>query len=398
MSAVIALGDPAIEYDRRLADRQQTVARCAAADQKFSQARGIVFLLGLALVLVVWNTSLPAWCLLGPLGMFVGLVVFHGKAVRQLLLARRAVNYYSAAVRRIKDRWIQDGATGERYQNPDHPYAGDLDLFGRGSLFQLLSQARTRLGENTLAGWLKSPADCQVISERQQAIDELRPKLNLRERLALLDAEVHEGLDQQQLLMWASEPAFPISRERRIAAVVISAFMIAGLVGWLLGVRISIMVGPLLLLVSFTALFVQSIRRVAKNMDAAGSGLAILSQVLKVIEQEEFQTPLLKEHRRRLDTDGHPPSLEIEKLHRLMESLRNSLQNQFFAVIAFVLCLEVHLVHAIEVWRERVGPHIPDWLAAVGEFEALSSPCGRAAGRTGCRATCSAHGRACCPG
>ena len=61
-----------------------------------------------------------------------------------------------------------------------------------------------------------------------------------------------------------------------------------------------------------------------------------------------------------------------------MESLRNSLQNQFFAVIAFVLCLEVHLVHAIEVWRERVGPHIPDWLEAVGEFEALSSLAGYA--------------------
>jgi DNA mismatch repair ATPase MutS len=32
----------------------------------------------------------------------------------------------------------------------------------------------------------------------------------------------------------------------------------------------------------------------------------------------------------------------------------------------------VHLVHAIEVWRGEVGPHIADWLRAVGEFEALA--------------------------
>ena len=371
-------GDPAAEYDRRLADRQQTVARRAAADQKFSQARGLVFLLGLALAVLIWNTGLSAWWLAVPTAVFVGLVVFHSRAVRELVLARRAVNYYATAQRRLNDRWMDDGITGERYHDPNHPYAGDLDLFGRGSLFQLLCQARTRLGENTLADWLKAPAESDIIRHRQQAIDELRPMLDLREGLALLDAEVHEGLDQEKLLYWANDPAYPISLERRILAVVISLLMIAGLIGWLAGVRVSVVVIPLLLLMGFTALFVQSIRRVARTMDDAGSGLAILSQVLKVIEREQFQTLWLSEIRRRLDTDGHPPSLEIARLHRLIQNLRNSLQNQFFAIIAFVLCLEVHLVHAIEVWRERVGPHIPDWLEAVGEFEALSSLAGYA--------------------
>ncbi len=378
MSASNEMGDPAAECERRLAERQQTVSRCALADQQFSQARGLVFLLGLALVFAIWNTQLsPAW-LVGPFVVFVGLVVFHGKAVRQLVLARRAVNYYATTQRRIRDRWIDDGQTGERYLDPNHPYAGDLDLFGRGSLFQLICQARTRLGENTIADWLKSPADCDVVRQRQQAIEELRPKLDLRERLGLLDAKVQEELDQRQLLLWADEPAHPISPERRITAAVVSALMLCGIAGWLVTDRLWMILAPLLLLMSFTAFFVQSIRRVAKTMDAAGSGLAILSQVLKVIEQEQFQTPRLMEIRRRLDTEGHPPSLEIAKLHRLIESLRNSLQNQFFALFAFILCLEVHLVHAIEVWRERVGPRIAGWLDAVGEFEALSSLAGYA--------------------
>ena len=82
--------------------------------------------------------------------------------------------------------------------------------------------------------------------------------------------------------------------------------------------------------------------------------------------------PLLTDIRRRLDTKGAPPSRQIARLQRLIDYLNNSLRNQFFAPIAFVLGLPVHLVHAIEVWRGEVGPHIPDWLRAVGEFEALA--------------------------
>lgn len=378
MSTAHPPGDPLAEYQARLADRQKTVARCAKADRKFSQARGIVFLAGLALVAVVWQTGITPWLLLLPLAVFVGLVIAHGRAIRDFVLARRAVNYYSTAIRRTNDRWADDGVTGERYLDPDHPYAADLDLFGRGSLFQLICQARTRLGENRIAGWLSGPASKEVIEERQQAIEELREHLDLRERLALLDAEVHDGLDQRQLLNWANEPAQPIGRGRRIAAVFVSALMIAGIVAWMSGVRIAIVIGPLLILMGFTALFVKSIRRVARTMDAAASGLAILAQVLGVIEQGQFQTPRLKRLRAQLDTDGHPPSYEIARLHRMMENLRNCLQNQFFALIGFVLCLEVHLVHAIEKWRERVGPHIADWLESVSEFEALSSLAGYA--------------------
>ncbi len=378
MSTAAPWGDPASEYELRLADRQQTVATCALADQKYSQARGLVFLAGLTLAFVVWNAELTSWWLLGPVAVFVGLVVLHGRTIRQLVLAQRSVGYYTTAQNRVQDRWMDTGVTGERYQNPDHPYAGDLDLFGQRSLFQLICQARTRLGENTLAGWLKAPTDCETIQSRQAAIEELRPTLDLRERLALLDAEVHDGLDQRQLLHWANDPAQPISWERRAAAVAISVVMLSGIMAWLLGARLTVILIPLLVLMGFTALFVKSIRRVARTMDAAGSGLAILSQVLEVIEREQFQTARLVEIRRTLDTDGHPPSWEIARLNRLIQSLRNSLQNQFFAIIAFVLCLEVHLVHAIEVWRERVGTHIPDWLEAVGEFEALSSLAGYA--------------------
>ena len=45
---------------------------------------------------------------------------------------------------------------------PDHPYAVDLDIVGRASLFQLLDTTATRMGRESLAAWLLAPADPTV--------------------------------------------------------------------------------------------------------------------------------------------------------------------------------------------------------------------------------------------
>src|SRR5262249_52490087 len=64
-------------------------------------------------------------------------------------------------------RWVGSGSTGERFLDPTHPYAADLDLFGPASLFELLSTARTYVGEETLANWLLAPASYEVVQARQ---------------------------------------------------------------------------------------------------------------------------------------------------------------------------------------------------------------------------------------
>ena len=57
--------------------------------------------------------------------------------------------------------------------SPDHPYAGDLDIIGRASLFQLLDTTATRMGRESLAAWLLAPADPTEATARQGAVAEL---------------------------------------------------------------------------------------------------------------------------------------------------------------------------------------------------------------------------------
>ena len=77
--------------------------------------------------------------------------------MRALARAQAAVTYYADGIARIEDRWMRDAPSGERFRDRNHPYADDLDVFGPGSLFQLLSSCRTPMGEDRLAGWLLHP-------------------------------------------------------------------------------------------------------------------------------------------------------------------------------------------------------------------------------------------------
>jgi MutS domain V/MutS domain III len=366
--------DPATEYQRRLAERQAGFAKLKSLYDGIATARGLTFL-GAVVYCILWyfNRALPFW----PFGLllvaFVALVVVHGPVSDRVDRARNAVEYYKRALDRLADRWSGCGTSGQRYADGFHLYADDLDLFGRGSLFELLCQARTRLGEDSLAEWLGKPTDPATIRRRQEAVEELRHKIDLREQIALLNAEVHDDLDQNRLIEWSREPARPVRLLVRVGAVVLAIFSVAALIA---ASTTDIGIAPFLLTIIVdgvvTLSYGRTIRRMARRADESASGLAILAQVLELIEREDFRSVMLVEIRKRLETQGAPPSRHVGRLQRLIEWLNNSLRNQFFIPIAFVLRLPVHLVHAIERWRANVGPHIPDWLRAVGEFEALA--------------------------
>ena len=372
--------DPHAEYKRRSQCRRDAIVRLRSADGRLSTLRGIVFLGTVGLLWGIFaSSSLSMWWLLVPLVMFLSLVVRHERVADRLSRAERAVEYYQRAQDRLNDRWRDSGATGDRYVNRSHPYTDDLDVFGSGSLFQLISRARTQIGEDMLAEWLSAPAEVGTIPARQQAIGELRGTLDLREELALLPAEVHDEVDQNRLRAWSGEPPQLVPFRQRFGAVLLAVAAVSTGLGWLTGlIGLSPFLGVVMIELVLTGLWGRRLLTVARAADEAACGLRILADVLTVIEMETFACELLREGRRRLESGGRVPSRQIARLRSLIGYLNNSLQNQFFAPMAFLLCLPVHLVHAVETWRSEVGLHVPDWLQSAAEFEALSSLAGYA--------------------
>ncbi len=150
--------NPLVVYQERLAAHQSAQRRHNLADARLSVSRLGVFALAVATAILVWRGDLALWTLAVPGICFLVLIVWHERVIRARQAVVRAIAHYERGLARIEDRWIGTGEPGTRFQDEHHPYAVDLDLFGPGSIFELLSTARTRDGEAALAGWLLTGA------------------------------------------------------------------------------------------------------------------------------------------------------------------------------------------------------------------------------------------------
>ena len=370
---------PLDEYRRRLADCRAA----SAGHERLHIALGNARLATLgAGGLLLWLTFglhrvHYAW-MLAPLLVFVVLVVWHDRVLRALTRLRRAAAFYELGIARLTDAWAGTGESGQRFLVADHPYAADLDLFGRGSLFELLTTARIRAGEEMLARWLLAPAAASDVIARQAAVRELQPLLDLREDLALLGDEVGAGGHPALLTQWGAAPPVMAARWPPVTAAFLAALAVVTLVAWAFGDA-----GPLpfavvvLLEVVFSVAVLRPVRAILAGVEAPARDLALVSGVFARFEREPFQAPRLRALVDGFKTAGVPPSRRIAQLQRLIDLL-NSRQNQLFAPLAAFLLWGAQIGFAIERWRRVSGPHLGEWLEGIGELEALCSLAGYA--------------------
>jgi hypothetical protein len=379
-SAVAALlRPPAEEYATRLAARDAVVIAEERRHLLAGNLRLAVAGLGavVAWVSLVRHAAGPAW-LAVPVLAFAGLAIWHDRVLQALGRARRAARFYRQGLARLDDTWPGTGSPGDRFLAPDHPYAADLDLFGRGSIFELLSRARVRAGEETLAAWLTAPASPTEIRARQASVEELRDRLDLREDLALLGEDVGAGVHPDLLTGWGQAPPLVTAAWPAIAAAVLAALALASLAGWAMGVSGPVPFAAVLgVELIFSIATRQRVRAVLAGVEPPAHDLALLSAVLARFERETFSSAKLGALRARLGASGQLASRRIAQLQRLIDLL-NSRQNQLFAPLAAVTLWGAQVAFAIERWRRVSGPHLSAWLEGVGELEALCSLAGYA--------------------
>jgi MutS domain V len=367
--------DPREEYRRRLGERHARVTAAAARAETVSRARlGTALAAAVILVLAYGGELLAPWWLLAPAAAFAVLVVVHGRVRRRRRRAERGQAFYERGLARLDGRATGSGRTGAGFLDPHHPYAADLDLFGPGSLFELLCGARTAMGEETLAAWLLAPADVPVVLRRQAAVQELTPRLDLREDLAMLGEDAAASVRPAAL---ASLTAVAAPNTRlRVGMLLLTAAVLATVALWV--------VGWLPLPVMVAAVAVQALTRwrargrvLKAERAVAGHGpdLEMLAAVLDRFEREPVTSPLLAGVHKELVTGGRRPSQVVRRL-RVLVDLFDSRRNQFFAPVALLTMWEVHCALAIESWRARHGRSVDAWLAAVGQLEALCSLAG----------------------
>jgi MutS domain V len=359
------------EYKQRLKDREGRGARREHVHVRLGYVR-----LSLTLLAAVigwesfWRHTLSPWWIAPPLILFVIVAAIHSRILRSRELARHAVSFYQKGLARIDDRWTGTGQTGERFNDPHHVYAADLDLFGRGGLFELLSTARTRMGEETLAGWLLSPSIIDQIAERHTAVRELRDQLDLREDIAVLGEDASVGVFPEALLRWAEAPNQMNPEWIRWLAAILSVSAVGGaVVWWILGTAT-----PLITIVLIEALLAYRLRKPLEELlhgsEQAFGDLNLLSGVLARVEQHTFRAPRLQSLQTQLSSHQITGSYAIVRLRTIVD-LIDSRDNLIVRILNIPFMYSVQVAFAAERWRHAHGHAVRSWLTVIGEIEAL---------------------------
>jgi hypothetical protein len=381
--------DPRILYTERLAERRAGIAHHQQHHRRLGHGKLGMAACGVALVWLALAQSAFSilWVLL-PIAGFVALVVIHEKLIKELERRKRAARFFEKALARLDGNWAGTGEAGDRYNEAAHPYAVDLDLFGKGGVFELLCTARTRIGEDRLAEWLKAPATPEVVRARHAAVDELRERVDLREELAVVAEEARSGVDPVHLAHWGEAPAALRQAGFRWRVRLHTLLGMAGFAALWIHllhsanlIRLTDGVDGLLrdlflvaLLVNGWFLYRQSgaLGAAVSAVEEAAHELGLLSEVLVRMEREPFRCPLLGGLRASLDVGGEPPSRQLARLKRLVENL-DSRDNVFVRVLEPFILWTPHVAIQVEDWRALSGNAVRRWLHAAGEMEALCS-------------------------
>ena len=359
-------------YSTRLEERRAERERRGTKVSWVSYARLAVFVAGVAMAWFVWETdSLPWPWLSAPLAAFAALMNWHARLYEGLRQAERSEKFYTRGLERLRDEWAGSGDQGTSYVDAHHPYASDLDVFGKGSLFELLATTESPWGTSTLAKWLRTPASPEIVRQRQEAVAELAPLVALREDIAREHDEAVEKVDPETLLQWALEPSVLTSRGARLAALVLGVASLVAGIGWLASwwTRLPF-VGLIAITAAFAIMYRPRVRSVLSAVEDPASALAVLSMLLERLEGEGFSSPLLVALQQALVSEGEPASKAIRRLRRRVDYL-DARRNQLFAPFAAILLWGTQFAFGIESWRQSSGPRVPQWLSAVGELDAL---------------------------
>lgn len=371
--------DPKARYTERRARFARELAGHEARFGAVGTARLACVVLGIGLVVAIAFAHLSsfAWAIVGALtAAFVALVVLHARIDRARARSAAALAYCDRGLSRLTGDF-SGSRTGEALAPADHPYAFDLDVFGRSSLFQRVSVAETRFGEGVIARWLSAGPEggASELLERQEAARELAELHDLRESLAVLGATLGKEHDPAPMLSWVEkrEPA-AVGGVWRVLAIVVPLVVIAAFaLGPRFGVSSGLSALPYLAALALSLLLRGRTAPVVAAISSRETALSAYGEIFALIESASFTSARLRGLQSLLRSGDRQATGEMRRLG-LVTSFADGLSNEVFRIfIAPVFAYEPRVVFALEAWRARNRDVVRGWLEALGEVEALAS-------------------------
>ena len=308
---------------------------------------------------------------------FAVLVVVHARVLDDVDRAETAVRISNRGLARLARDWaaLPEVPVPADLDMDAHPYARDLDVFGHASIAKWLGRPATTEGTRRLWHWLLAPTGPDDILSRQAAVEELAPKREWRETLAIegqLTVVTPSELDG--FLEWAESTDNAVPRAMLVIAFVlpVSIWILFALffngdtdaAWWLIP-----LVAGIVLSFGFA-------RRMYAAFDRAAFGERALRRyvsMLRLVCSGPWTAPELARLRAEMCVGADAPAI-LAKLARISgwSELRSGAPLFHFPIQALTLW-DFHVYFSLHRWRARYGRHVRGWLDALGTVDALAT-------------------------
>lgn len=395
-------------YEESLRDVEEARQDLHALDKRLNLTRGALFFVGVIFLIFGFMADSEAgvaatvlwWAGWLALLAFVLVAGFHEGKREELVILRGRRSVLQRLLARLDRHWEslpvwRPTATQKENSSPERSgVADDLDLFGQGSLMQLVSMAYTGPGLRALANWLTEPALAEQGAARAIAARSLLTDRASRVRFYELARRVSSSAAEPDAFStWASGPRW-LTKRNWLVCWAWSSLPLAVLLflggGFLfksaaaveenrtfdLGMALLAGCIPLvvnLLISVWTSGPVHAIFAHAINQRSDVSGYV---EMFSFAEHLPDQPPLVSDIRNRLAASAGGAALGMKQLDRialLVTLRRRGISYVVFLLLQIFTLWDVHLLRWLERWQEAHGDAVADWFIALGELEALQS-------------------------
>lgn len=389
MVDAVSVKGPREVHEAALAERKRSVEALDARAGAIATARLVGFVGAVVLVGAIAWAHLPSgtWLGVGALVVvFAVLVVVHARVYGAKERMEAAARFHERALGRMAGKWRAFGGKGERFAVETHPYAGDLDVFGKASLFQLVDQTSTRFGEEVLARWLsgEETADdfAAAVRARQAAVKDLAPRTKLREELAVVGSLLDEDKpDPRPFVMWAGQAGGAQGKSLPGGLLAVAVAMPLVSLGTALATSTGALprvafLAPYLASVAILGALSPRLRPILEAASSKESALARYAGMLALLENEKFEAEALVALQKRLRESGASATGEMAALSRIVGFLDARNNGVFRFMIGPLLMWDLWCGLMLDRWRARAGRAAFGWFRALAELEALASIAG----------------------
>ncbi len=309
---------------------------------------------------------------------FVFFMVWHNRLAYRRSYAEEMMQLCEGELKALDyDFSAFDGAPDKA--DAVHSFSFDLDLFGERSFFQSINRTVTHGGREKLSGWFINPlTNKATILQRQKAIEELSSLTTIRQHFYVtgqLNPGNKDDIKQLPALLGTSVGLkYPLLWKTLIWVIpILWVILITGYAFGLVDIAIPV-------IFFFFSMFIanakrKQINRLHKSIDKIEKIISVYSRLMKIVENQPFESPMLKDIQKHLLANNLTASQAIGLLSRHLGTF-DQRDNKVIMLLNIFILRDFRILFNLENWKKANACYINQWIDALTEFDALASLAG----------------------